>query len=152
MIDKFEGENAFLSNFYELSKKITDECGIAYPTVEHYFQAAKTNNISMRMAISLMDSPGKAKRAGRNLDLRYDWEEIKVNVMRQALAKKFADPVLARKLMATGNQYLEEGNHWCDNFWGVCHCSKCQDKVGQNNLGKLLMELREEIKRGDRLN
>lgn len=144
MIDRFEGGNAFLSNFYELSEKITDECGIAYPTVEHYFQAAKTNNISMRMAISLMDSPGKAKRAGRNLDLRYDWEEIKVNVMRQALAKKFADPVLAQKLMATEGELIE-GNTWHDNTWGSCSCERCKNIEGKNILGNLLMELREEL-------
>ena len=144
MIDKFDGEYAFLSNFYELPKMITDDCYIAYPTVEHYFQAAKTNNISMRKAISIMDSPGKAKRAGRKLDLRYDWEEIKVNVMRQALAQKFADPVLAQKLMATEGELIE-GNTWCDNFWGSCSCERCKNIEGKNMLGKLLMELREEL-------
>ena len=117
------------------------------PTVEHYFQAAKAAEPLDFLKIAAADTPGKAKRLGRKCKLRADWEEKKIDVMRQALKLKFADPTLKAKLIATGDEELVEGNHWCDNFWGVCHCLKCQDKVGQNNLGKLLMELREEIKK-----
>lgn len=143
MINCFDGEFAFLSNFYE--SPISDG-EITYPTVEHYFQAMKTPSMEEAVEIAAAPTPGRAKRLGRKCQLRSDWEEIKIPVMRSALHKKFSNPELKAKLLATGDQHLEEGNTWHDNFWGVCHCERCQDKVGQNNLGKLLMELRKELK------
>jgi predicted NAD-dependent protein-ADP-ribosyltransferase YbiA (DUF1768 family) len=66
--------------------------------------------------------------------------------MEAALRKKFAIPELREKLLATGDAWLEEGNHWHDNFWGVCHCIDCQDEMGWNHLGKLLMKIRADIR------
>lgn len=142
MINCFDGEFAFLSNFYD--SPISDG-EITYPTVEHYFQAMKTPSMEEALEIAAAPTPGRAKRLGRKCQLRLDWEEIKIPVMRSALHKKFSDPELKAKLLATGDQHLEEGNHWCDNFWGVCHCEKCQDIIAHNHLGKLLMELRTEL-------
>ena len=115
------------------------------PTVEHYFQAAKADSMYDYIAIATAATPGQAKRAGRKAVLRHDWEDVKMNVMREALRKKFSDPELKAKLLATGDQHLEEGNTWHDNFWGVCHCDRCQDVMAHNHLGKLLMELRTEL-------
>ena len=146
MIDVFDGEFAFLSNFY--SSPISDEDGIVYPTVEHYFQAMKSLDKSERFNIAIQPTPGKAKRCGRRVTLRPDWEQIKEDIMYEALQKKFADDLLKEKLLATNDEYLEEGTTWHDNEWGVCHCLKCQDIVGKNKLGKLLMRVREEIRNG----
>ena len=140
IIDCFDGEFAFLSNFYEQPHFITDEMGISYITVEHYFQASKSMDSAVRKRISILETPGKAKRAGRSVDLRPDWEEVKVNVMRTALIKKFSDPLMKAKLLETGDAELVEGNWWGDKFWGVC------DDEGANHLGKLLMEIRETFK------
>lgn len=139
-IDKFEGEYAFLSNFYP--SEITDREGIAYPTVEHYFQAMKTVKIPERQKIAAAPTPGKAKYLGRRVALRDDWEKIKLQVMREALEKKFADRKLRQLLINTGTAELIEGNWWHDTFWGVC------DGCGDNNLGKLLMELRAGYRKG----
>ena len=140
LIDEFDGEFAFLSNFYELPSPITDEIGVTYWTVEHYFQAAKTLDREERRFISALDTPGKAKRVGRRVKLRPDWEEVKIDIMRNALIKKFMDPLMREKLLETGNAILVEGNWWGDRFWGVC------DGVGENHLGKLLMMIRESYK------
>ena len=142
MINSFDGEFAFLSNFYD--SPISDGRMIM-PTVEHYFQAAKADSMYDYIAIATAATPGQAKRAGRKAALRHDWEDVKMNVMREALRKKFSDPELKAKLLATGDQHLEEGNTWHDNFWGVCHCDRCQDIMAHNHLGKLLMELRTEL-------
>lgn len=146
MIGVFDGEFAWLSNFYE--SPIADEEGIVYPTVEHYFQAMKTLDSSERFNIAIQPTPGKAKRCGRKVNLRPDWEEVKEEIMFIALRKKFSNPILKAKLLATGNEYLEEGTTWHDNEWGVCRCERCQDILGKNKLGKLLMKLREEIRNG----
>ena len=66
--------------------------------------------------------------------------------MYQGLKLKFSDPILKEKLLATGNEKLEEGNWWHDNFWGNCYCPKCKNIEGVNKLGKLLMLLRKELK------
>lgn len=142
MICEFEGKYAFLSNFFPSS--ILYE-GIVYPTNEHFFQAMKTLNQEERKKIAAADTPGKAKRLGRHVQLRADWEQIKVDVMRTGLMLKFTDAELAQKLIGTGDEELIEGNWWHDNTWGSCFCSDCINKPGRNLLGMLLMELRKEL-------
>lgn len=136
MIDKFRGKYWFLSNFYESS--IEDE-NITYPTVEHYFQAQKTLNREEKLKIAKATKPAKAKKMGRQVKLRKDWEDIKLQVMEKALRLKFQDSTLRKKLIATGDEELVEGNPWGDRYWGVCNGS------GKNNLGKLLMKIRKEL-------
>lgn len=136
MIDKFSDKYDFLSNFYPCLIKYE---GITYPSVEHYFQAMKTIDANKRIEISKCLTPGDAKRLGRKVNLRADWEYIKPQVMKKALRIKFSDPYLAQKLIDTGDNELIEGNWWGDTYWGVCN------GVGQNHLGKLLMQIRNEI-------
>ena len=133
MISEFDKEWAFLSNFYW--SEIEFE-GITYPTNEHFFQAMKTLDIDERRAIANALTPGKAKRMGRRVTLRSDWEEVKEEVMFLGLCLKFADDQLADWLLETGDEELVEGNWWGDTTWGVCK------GVGQNKLGKLLMKVR----------
>lgn len=142
-IDKFDGEFAFLSNFYPSA--ISDGY-TTFPTVEHYFQACKCEYMDDYDAIAAAPTPGQAKRLGRQAVLRDDWEQNKLNVMETALRKKFAIPELREKLLATGDAYLVEGNFWHDNTWGDCGCEKCKHTHGQNNLGKLLMKIRTDIR------
>lgn len=143
MIDNFDKEWAFLSNFYW--SEIEYE-GITYPTNEHFFQAMKTTNMSERRAIANALTPGQAKKMGRSVTLRSDWEDIKIDVMREGLYRKFSDEQLADWLVDTGDEELVEGTWWHDRFWGVCNCKKCGG-VGENHLGKLLMEIRTAIKK-----
>ena len=134
-IDRFDGEFSFLSNFYP-SPVVLD--GVAFPTVENAFQAAKTIDKQMRLAFILI-TPGQSKRLGRAVELRADWQDVKLSVMHDLLKLKFTSPDLRDKLLATGTATLIEGNDWDDMFWGVCR------GVGENHLGKLLMRVREEI-------
>lgn len=143
MITEFDGKYAFLSNFFH-SPFAYD--GIEYPTVEHFFQAMKTLDQEERKKIAAADSPGKAKRMGRNVQLRGDWEEVKYTVMCVGVERKFdAHPELASKLIATGDTILIEGNSWHDNTWGSCFCPKCASIAGKNWLGEILMKRREEL-------
>lgn len=140
MIDKFDGEYRFLSNFYPST--IT-YAGKHYPTVEHAFQAAKAKFPEDAEKIGLADSPGQAKRLGRKCVMRDDWEKIKFVVMLDCLRLKFRIPELRMKLKATGDQELVEWNNWHDCVYGSCTCGRC--KKGLNNLGKLLMQIRLEL-------
>ena len=144
MIDCFDKEWAFLSNFYW--NEIEFE-GITYPTNEHFFQAMKTLDIEERYAIANCRTPGQAKRMGRRVALRSDWEEVKEDIMFLGLCLKFADGQLADWLLETGDEELVEGTTWHDNEWGNCSCPKCQHIEGKNKLGKLLMRVRDLIKK-----
>ena len=141
MINRFIGEYEFLSNFYPTP--IYDNDGKEYPTVEHYFQAMKTFNPQKREPIRLAESPGKAKRIGRLVQLREDWEDRKLDIMKKVLIQKFQIPELRNKLLATGDEELIEGNFWNDIYWGVCK------EKEENHLGKLLMSIREKIRDGE---
>ena len=145
MITSFNGEYSFLSNFYPYQ---IEYYGVKYPTSEHAFQAAKTHNIMQKEAIKKADTPGKAKRLGRKVEIRSDWEEVKDQVMYEIILNKFKNKEMKAKLLATNNEQLVEGNYWHDNYWGSCVCLKCWQKPKENKLGKILMRVREELKEG----
>lgn len=138
IIRYFNGEYAFLSNFYPI--EIFFE-GAAYPSVEHAYQAAKTLDLHQRTLFCDVNlSPGQAKRRGRKITIRDDWEDIKLLTMGRLVWQKFDNDVLSEKLISTHPAELREGNWWGDKFWGIC------DGEGHNHLGKLLMKKRDQLR------
>jgi ribA/ribD-fused uncharacterized protein len=142
MIDRFDGEFEFLSNFYPSE--------VLSPTLEHHFQASKVVNLDWFCEIREAETPGKAKRLGRQAPLRSNWNQIKDKVMLDLVRKKFTQPNLRQLLLATGTETLVEGNTWHDNYWGACimqyRHKPCWDEIRQNKLGHILMRVRREIK------
>ena len=133
-----------MSNFYHCRIEYDN---FVFPTVENAFQAAKyvgTDKLEVYQEFASI-APGEAKRRGRRLPLRKNWDNIRLSIMEDLLRSKFADDVLKRRLLGTGNHELVEGNRWHDNFWGSCACERCGNR-GQNQLGKLLMKLRAEYR------
>jgi hypothetical protein len=137
-INSFSGDYSFLSNFHLC--KISYE-GKEYPSSEHAFQAAKTTNEAEREKIRLAKRPGSAKALGKKVSLRKDWNFLRADFMKKVLQIKFSDPELQALLLATGEEQLIEGNTWGDTFWGVCHGK------GENRLGKLLMQIRSDLRK-----
>lgn len=136
MIDSFTGKYRFLSNFYPCS--ITFE-NSTYPSVEHAYQAAKTTNEQLRLRfMEPVTTAGEAKKAGRRLKIREDWDNVKIDIMYQLLKTKFKQTKFKKLLLETGDEILIEGNTWGDTFWGICNGE------GENWLGKLLMRVRSE--------
>lgn len=138
-ITEFKGRYHFLSNFYIL--RIEYE-GVTYASVEHAFQATKTLDPEQRRNIRNCKRPGEARTLGRNrkkTTARPGWDDMRIGVMRDILQIKFSVPYLRFQLIRTGDAELIEGNTWHDYFWGVCNGK------GENNLGKLLMEIRAEL-------
>lgn len=140
-IEKFSGKYEFLSNMYPIILEVDGEL---YPSAEHAFQAMKSLDKNERISISVCRSAKEAKQAGRLVDLRPDWEDVKVDMMYKVLKAKFSDPELAQKLRDTEGNTLVEYNTWGDDFWGVN--TKGQ---GRNMLGQLLMKVREELGQND---
>jgi len=140
VIDSFSGEYRFLSNFFPTKVNLE---GIEFPTLENAYQAAKNFDWERRKMFTTL-SAGQAKREGQKTMMRPDWEQVKVLIMTSLVRDKFTrNPELGQRLLETGDAMLIEGNHWGDTFWGVCKGK------GENHLGKVLMKVREELKRGE---
>ena len=113
MIDNFKGKYYFLSNFY-IAPVIYE--GLLYKNNEAAFQSAKVKDLEKRKQFCELD-PSKAKRKGRNVLLRNDWENIKDEVMYQCVKDKFnRNEDLKQKLIDTENEELIEGNTWNDTY------------------------------------
>lgn len=136
MINEFRGEYYFLSNFYDFPVKYH---GLTYLNAESTFQAQKTLNENIKESFCCLN-PSQAKKKGRYVKLRNDWEQVKDQIMYEIVFNKFAyDAVMRQRLLNTENEYLEEGNSWNDCYWGVCRGR------GKNKLGKILMRVRNEL-------
>ena len=136
-ITVFKGEHYFLSNFYS-APVVFD--GVQYENNEAAFQAAKCP--SRKHEFSHLN-PSEAKRLGRQVTLRPDWEYIKYDIMYRICKEKFTQNYdLLVKLIGTKDVELIEGNDWNDTVWGVCN------GVGENHLGRILMRIRDEVKHG----
>lgn len=135
MIISFTDKYSFLSNFYP--------CNIIYnnfvfPSVENAYQASKCAIEEDKLEFVTV-SAGKAKRMGRQVPLRTDWESVKVDIMKNLVYQKFSNKDLQSKLLATLPNELIEGNDWNDTFWGKCN------NIGEDMLGKILMEVRDTL-------
>lgn len=158
MIDEFRNEYDFLSNFYICD---TDFFGNNLPSVEHFFQLLKGTSeaylvVALRKVLpeKTIDQsnfvevycslePAQAKKFGRLVRLRPDWDQVKDRIMANGVMAKFRNNLdLRDKLIKTGNIPLVEGNWWHDNYWGDCRCYKCVNIPGRNMLGTILMATR----------
>lgn len=122
----------FLSNMFpcEIEYK-----GYKFKSAESAFQAQK----DLSRTSEFVNLEGKeAKRLGRKVTLRSDWESVKVDIMEEILRIKFSNQELAKKLKSV-NQPIVEDNTWHDTFWGVCNGK------GKNMLGKLLEKIKRDL-------
>ena len=136
IIDSFRKEYYFLSNTFKCPVTYN---GLTYGSSEAAFQAQK--DVSRAEEFTSPSLSGKAAKAlGNSVELRKDWDSVKVEILEDIVRAKFNQHEdLKEKLLETGDKQLIEGNWWNDTFWGVCRGK------GQNNLGKILMKLREEF-------
>ncbi len=136
-ITRFRGDNNFLSNFFTYPLAYA---GRNWPTAEHANQASKTSDPESRAMIAVAITPAEAKKLGRSVTLRPDWDQYRLLVMRDIIAAKFPlGSKLARALLDTGTATLVEGNNWGDTYWGTVN------GIGDNHLGRLLMFRRAEL-------
>lgn len=137
IINSFRYEHSFLSNF---SSGPTIYDGLLYFCAEGAYQSAKSLDLMERM--KFLNLTGMwAKKLGKTIELRPDWEKVKVKIMCSIVLDKFTrNPKLRELLLGTKDATIIEGNYWHDTFWGVC------DGVGANHLGIILMDVRELLK------
>ena len=140
MIKEFQGEYRWLSNFWPVEIPYK---GRVFHNVENAFHSEKSNNPEFKDFCARELDPRVVKEQQREMiELRSDWEEVKVGILEELTRIKFQHPELREKLLATEDEYLQEGNTWGDTFWGV----DLETGEGENNFGKMLMKIREELK------
>ena len=152
MIDKFDGDYAFLSNFYVVDPPLQlhywrnlDSLGsgkLVANTSEALYQAGKSKDPSSYKDLTAYQSKKKGRQETMSEEELKYWNKVKLHLMERILRLKFDDnhKVLQEKLLATGDEELVEGNTWNDTYWGIC------EGEGENHLGKLLMQIRKELK------
>lgn len=150
-LDGFRGKYSILSNFAEHEKisivlPYGNKNGIKYSAnnIETLFQAAKMYNTWRIEEVVKTNDPNISKYLGRRYKMREDWEEIKEDVMKELLEKKFnvSNEFRTTLLSIPDDMYIVEMNRWCDKEWGVCS----KTFIGKNKLGNLLMQLKKEKK------
>lgn len=138
-IDDFRNDYEFLSNGFPCNIEFDGEI---YASLEHAFQAAKTNDFSVRESIKNATTSADAKHIGRNVLLVSDWDNQRLDIMADLVRQKFTNNLdLKIKLLMTGSKDLVQGGMWRDQFWGVD-----KNGIGENNLGKILMKIRDSIR------
>lgn len=137
MIAKLENQYRFLSNFWSCFVVYDN---IRYPSTENAYQAAKCLNKVDRKYFETCKA-SEAKRQGKIVKIRTDWENVKLDVMYNLLKQKFNIEPYRWMLLDTNEELIEEGNWWGDTYWDTCN------GVGENHLGKLLMKVRSELRK-----
>lgn len=139
MIKEFNNEYRWLSNFAPV-KIILD--GVEYPSVEHAYMSKKSDDTEWKkFCMDANNKPYQVKRQSKTLTLTENWNDIRLDVMKECLIQKFSQEPYRTKLLETGNQYIQEGNLWNDKFWGFC----LKTNTGENHLGKLIMDIRSKL-------
>lgn len=137
IIDSFSGDYRFLSNFY-MAPVVWD--GYEFASSEIAYQYSKCIDDYERHKFLSITSSRQAKRYGKQVKMRSDWDLVKFDIMLGIVTDKFSrNEDIAKQLKNTGDAVLIEGNTWHDTYWGVCN-----DK-GENNLGKILMYIRDVV-------
>lgn len=135
MISEFKGDYYFLSNFYPFDISINN---YIFHSNEAAYQAFKSKDPKDWSRFQYYTA-SIAKKEGQKLKLRSEWNDIRLDVMTELIDIKFRRTSLMMKLINTRPHELVEGNYWGDTYWGICKGK------GENHLGKILMNLREEI-------
>lgn len=162
MIYHFRGEYGWLSNMYNTEVLYQD---LKFPASENAFMWEKCRNCKVEIKDTdkdkglfevgelipwtqycLLMPPNIVKIKSREVELRPDWNEIKLQIMYDVLVIKFSNPVLRQKLLDTGTENIVEGNYWNDKFWGVD--MKATPNEGENWLGRIIMDIRNKIQKG----
>jgi len=147
IIESFKTKgNNWLSNFYPVEIEFQ---GKKYASVEHAYMSAKSNNPAWKHKCQDRNiSPGKIKRLSRDITLIDGWHDKKLDVMKVLINRKFNNPQLKEKLLSTGHAHIQEGNTWNDKYWGIC----LKTGEGENNLGKLIMNKKNELRYDSTIN
>ena len=139
MIKEFTEKYNWLSNFFPCWITLN---GVTFQSVEHAYQSEKSSDLDWKKKCQEILSPGKIKRESKKLEInKLEWVKKKLKVMEICIDQKFGKEPFKTKLLETGEEEIQEGNNWNDEFWGV----NLKTGKGSNHLGKLIMKKRDRL-------
>jgi ribA/ribD-fused uncharacterized protein len=139
MIREFQGEYRWLSNFWPVEIKYK---GRVFHNVENAYHSEKSHDELFKDFCASESNPRIVKENQQEMiTLRSDWEEVRENIMLELTRTKYQNRELQKKLLETGNEYIQEGNSWGDVFWGV----DIETGKGENRFGTIIMRIRKEL-------
>lgn len=139
MINEFRGEYDFLSNFVDCPIEMD---GWVYKSVEHAYQSMKSHDKQWKTyCCDQTNSASDIKVKSKKINIRKDWDSVKYDIMKVCLIQKYNIEPFRSKLIDTGDDFIMEGNWWGDVYWGV----DLKTNKGENNLGKIIMEIRDNL-------
>lgn len=137
---KIKDPHGYMSNFYRARIFIE---GKWWDTTEHYYQALKTCDLDEQDRVRKAKTPKEARELGQKVQLRSDFDILKDSIMKKCVLAKFVQHHdIREQLLATNDEELIEDSK-VDAYWGIG-----ADGNGKNNLGKILMEVRHELRTG----
>lgn len=142
-IKEFQDEYRWLSNFAPVK---VEYGGMVFPSTENAYQAMKGISLAHAFKCTSCD-PSVSKKLGKICELRPNFDEIKLQLMYNLNLRKYLNEKYKQLLLDTGDMNIVEGNYWHDNFWGDCYCPRCKNFKGENNLGIIIMKIRDIIRR-----
>jgi ribA/ribD-fused uncharacterized protein len=139
MIKEFQGEYRWLSNFAPVNIPLGNK---VFRSVEHAYMSMKSVDTEWKDFCASEHNAGAVKKASKKIQLRKEWNDrFRLIIMRDLLYIKFNKEPYKSKLLATGNQNIQEGNRWNDKFFGVC----LKTGYGENHLGRIIMQIRDKL-------
>ena len=120
----------------------------AFQSPEALFQAFKfPDNPALQRRLGRAADGDSARKLGVNTPgIRDDWDEVKLDAMRYAAAAKLlCYPEFGKSLLRTGNRPIVEMN-FRDGWWCAVPDLEKRVMIGRNAAGKVLEQLREEIR------
>ena len=142
MIHEFRDDTRWLSNFASCEIKLG---GFTFRSVENAYMSLRNDSVEW-LQYCLNNPPAMVKRKSKQIKDDEGWDDRKIMAMKICLEKKFVQEPFFSKLMATGNENIQEGNLWTDDFWGID--LSINPNKGENHLGRLIMEIRKKYKDG----
>lgn len=133
----FQSEHAWLSNFFPCKIEIDGERFVSAEQAYQFTKASRLGDPNLATMISRTKKPSRAKKLGGGLEHHPDWDAQKIDVMRTIMEEKFMQ-----------NPYL-----WIvDSYWAAkatlnSKSLKNGTWQGANFMGKILMEIRSDLRR-----
>lgn len=152
-VGSFQGDLEFCSNMYRqpihfnCQHPIFESDDLVYPSTENLYHALKCIHLEDRIRFTKC-SPFESKKLSRSMFVRPDWDDdMKIEAMKLVTDLKYDYNIdLQNRLLAVKDEIIVEENNWGDKFWGKVYNYAKGYFVGQNHLGIILTNKREQLR------
>ena len=153
-ITMFKGVYSFLNLFHIRSFTFKDDKSYYYSIAEAFFSEKDPNNKDIYQKIGHLKQNGELSNLVKDIAIKFgikyednekDYQLLK-DIVRAKFSYKYNEDLKKELIETNGKQLINMGKH-CDNILGYCICDSCKDKEHKDLYAKILMEVRDELKK-----